>query len=157
MAKAAPSIPIRENRSATLRSHPRWIGLVAEPTADSCGLFRALGITACGAGRPRRRLAEIGVEPIVPDRKREIVRAGLAFLLAPDAAALDETAAGRTAQHPMGGRHRIVVGRGFHRDVEIEGQGRDRPGALGGAEVDGADQDAVRGRWVFPCLVLQRR
>lgn len=101
-----------------------------------------------------RRVAEIGVELVVPDRQRVLVHAGLPILHPPDAATFDETSAGRACQNPEGGCHRIVAGYRFDRDDEIEGQGRDRPCAHGGTD-EGRVLIMITA-WSF-CLALLRR
>ena len=92
-----------------------------------------------------RGLAEVGVEAVVADGQRVVVRAGLLVLLLPDATALDQLAARGAAEDAVRGGHRVRARDGLDRDVEVEGQGRDGADALGGLKVGAGEFDAVRG------------
>jgi len=93
-----------------------------------------------------RGLDEVGVEAVVADGQRVLVGAGLLVLLLPDAAALDQLAAREAVEDTVCGGHRVRAPDGFDRNVEIEGQGREGAGALGGFDVGAGEFDAVRGQ-----------
>jgi hypothetical protein len=99
-----------------------------------------------------RGLAEVGVEAVVADGQRVVVGAGLLVLLLPDAAALDQLAAGRATEDAVRGGHRVRARDGFDRNVEVEGQGRDGADTLGGFDIGAGEFDPVRGHCSSPCL-----